>query len=285
MFAHGNRIIQSASPEIFVHSSYPSRVRHEGELWRYADAMQDRRARTYFDALGGLTEHEFGLWKRATAQAAATTKTLGRRLVPVNGPLAAIRSYRLLKTVFPSGRVFEVGPGSGYLGHMLMGDGFAYGATDVTQAFCLWCELFWGMRPIPWWEWFDLKRNDFPVDIIVANHTLNEMEEDALRYLIVRAERMLGQTGVLVAQNLGAQWGRQDQQTLDLFHWRGWKIYGEEGGRDWFLSPPQSTMPPEVPFKEETTKTWTDVEAVWRELGAETHPDDAFQMFLETGKR
>lgn len=278
----GNRQIQASTPSIFVSTGYPLRVQCSDELWRYADVMHDQRARMYFDALGGLTEQEFSLWTLATKHAVKTTVHLGRRLVPRNAPLAAIAAYRMIKSVCPMGRIFEIGPGSGYLGAMLAADGYEYRATEVTQAFCLWLHKYWGHQPLPWWQWIDYKRPDFPVEVITVNHALNEMSLEALRYLIVRAERMLGHKGVLVAQNTGWNLSRQKEDTLEYFAQRNWKVCGKAYQDDFILVPPEVPLPLPVPsVLGERTKTWADVEAVWRELEAEPSPDDEFYDYLD----
>ena len=50
--------------------------------------------------LSGLTENEFALLEKVVRRAADTTEILGRRIVPINAPLAAIAAYRLIKSFY-----------------------------------------------------------------------------------------------------------------------------------------------------------------------------------------
>lgn len=283
-----NRAIEAASTVAFDHTGYPTRIRSESELWRYADVMQDGRARATFDQLGGLTEHEFKLLRRLTDRVASITKLrCHKRIVPKDAPMRAVLAYRQITAFYPAAdreackrgpSVFEVGPGSGYLGAMLDLDGHDYRSTDITQAFHLWQRIMVGDRQMPWWEWMDIERADFPVDVITVNHALNEMQPRALQYLIVRAERMLGTRGALFVESWGAEYHRSTAQTASLFDKRGWHASVQGGCH--VLTPPAFDTVPDKRQIEERSKTWADVEAMWHELGAEDMtPDDAFMKF------
>lgn len=279
-----NRAIEAASTVAFDHTGYPTRVRSENELWRYADVMQDGRARASFDQLGGLTEHEFKLLRRVTDRAAAVTALrCGKRIVPKDAPMRAVMAYREITAFYPSEyqqrpNIFEIGPGSGYLGAMLDLDDYDYRSIDITQAFHLWQRLLVGDRQMPWWDWMDIERLDFPVDVITVNHALNEMQPRALQYLIVRAERMLGNRGALFVESWGAEYHRSTAQTASLFDKRGW--HASTQGACHVLTPPAfDTVPDKAPLAERSV-TWADVEAMWHEFGAEDMtPDDAFMKF------
>jgi hypothetical protein len=279
MLRLSNRAIEACSAAAFAHTGYPTRVSSEAELWRYADVMQDGRAKASFDQLGGLTEHEFKLLQNATVEAAdATAKHCAKRIVPKDAAMRALLAYREIDAFYPGARVFELGPGSGYLGAMLDFDGHDYRSTDITQAFHLWQGMLVSDRQMPWWDWMDIDRPDFPVDVITVNHALNEMQPRALQYLIVRAERMLGTKGAMFVESWGAEYHRTTAQTASLFDKRGW--HASTQGACHVLTPPTfDTVPEKAPLAERT-KTWADVEAMWRELGAEEcTPDDAFMKF------
>ena len=274
-----NRAIEACVPAAFHHTDYPTRVTHKSALWRYADTMHDRRARKIFDKLGGLTVLELSLLAAITSRVSAVTASFGHTIIPINAPLAGLFAYRMVKSYYASGTVFEIGPGSGYLGAFLLRDGFDYRSTDITQAFHLWQNEFFGTPQMPWWEWIDHKRPDFPVDVMVCNHALNEMRESALRYLIVRAERMLTENGVLLLDDLGAGYLRHEQQTADIFNSRGWNI-AHIGAKSYAFVPP-GRKPPVLRPLEEKTRTWADLEKLWADLGATPNPDDEFADFIE----
>jgi hypothetical protein len=274
-----NRIIEAVQPAGFHFTSYPTRIGDERELWRYADVMQDRRAGKILDGLGGLTRHEFDLWAKATEHATVVTEELGHRIVPRNAPLAAVESYRVIKTFYDDPTVFEVGPGSGYLGKMFLLAGRSYCSTDVTQAFSLWQSKFLGARQIPWWQWFDYAAPPTSAHAIVVNHALCEMSENALRYLIVRVERILTDTGTLFAEGFGASYLRTAHQTVEIFLRRGWKFIELGVGSYVFLPPRSVGLPPRKPVDEIVCK-WNEIENVWLRLGAKPNPDDAFLDFI-----
>jgi hypothetical protein len=274
-----NRAIEACKPTAFQFTDYPTRISDVKELWRYADVMHDRRAQACFERLGSLTSHEYNVWLSATREATAITEAMGRRIVPKNAPLAAIAPYRAIKSFFESPSVFEVGPGSGYLGKYLISDGVKYLSTDVTQAFCLWQNTFFGVAQMPWWEWIDHNREDVSVDVVIANHALNELNDQALRYLIVRAERMLGTSGVLIAEQLGAEYLRSNGDTIDMFVKRGWQRCDAIGYKCNALVPPGSKLPP-ILKHEDRHISWDDLDKVWQELGGASNPDDEFQDFI-----
>jgi hypothetical protein len=270
-----NRIIEAAQPAGFHYTNYPTRVSDQRELWRYADVMHDRRAQKVFEKLGGLTFHEFELWAKATEYAAALTGEFGRRVVPRNAPLAALLSYRTVKSFYDNPTVFEVGPGCAYLGKMFLLDEQSYRSTDVTQAFSLWQATFLGAWQVPWWQWFDHRKDLLAVDAIVVNHALCEMSENALRYLIIRAERMLTENGVLFADGFGASYLRNPSQTVALFTQRGWKFIGIAEDSFAFL-PPLCEALPRRKHIEARTCQWKELERVWQHLDAQPNQDDEF---------
>jgi len=118
--------------------------------------------------------------------------------------------------------VFEIGPGNGYLGAMLMLEGYPYAATDISQAFYLYQNHLWNfisdsinnnlieavynqkepvfnhlLLPgnvihIPWWQYVKLKDEKLPYfDIVTCNHALCEMQYRSLRFNLIIAKRML----------------------------------------------------------------------------------------------
>jgi hypothetical protein len=274
-----NRIIEAAQPAAFHYTNYPTRISDQGELWRYADVMHDRRAEKIFEKLGGLTFHEFQLWAKATEYAAALTEELGRRVVPRNAPLAALPSYRTISAFYDNPVVFEVGPGAGYLGKMFLLDKQQYRSTDVTQAFSLWQAMFLGAWQIPWWQWFDYRKDCPPANTIVVNHALCEMSENALRYLIIRAESMLMATGILLAEGFGASYLRNPGQTVDLFAQRGWQFVAIADDSYAFLPPHSKGLPPRKQAEGRTCQ-WKELERVWQHLDAQPNEDDKFLDFI-----
>jgi hypothetical protein len=237
--------------------------------------MHDRRAARILAKLGGLTFHEFQLWAKATEYAAALTAEFGHRVVPRNAPLAAVSSYRTIRAFYDNAVVFEVGPGCGYLGKMLLLDGLSYCSTDVTQAFSIWQAAFLGGWQIPWWQWFDYRRGCESADAIIVNHAVCEMSESALRYLIVRAENMLTEMGALFVDGFGGSYFRNPTQAVELFAQRGWKCFTLAEDNYAFV-PPRGKGLPTRRQTEGRVCQWKELERVWLHLGAEPNQDDEF---------
>jgi hypothetical protein len=124
--------------------------------------------------------------------------------------LAIVRQIR--QTVQPGATVLEIGPGSGYVGALLLTMGYRYIAHEVTQGFYIWqSRLFDALRGafldlapdgqpfcgpgpfravhIPWWHWFT---PHFPYEpaIVTANHCLTEMHPAALAFAAQRVAKL-----------------------------------------------------------------------------------------------
>lgn len=265
-----NRMIEAARAVAFNHVGYPTRVSAVEELWRYADVMQENRLRGTFDAIGGLTDHEFELVEHVTKRVAGLTGELcGRQVVPGASLIRAIPVYRAIKQIFPNGgSVFELGPGSGYVGALAVADGYRYGSTDIAQAFFLWQQhLLHALRPgaadnqIPWWQWM-LLTSPPAYDIFTANHALNEMHAHALIHAVRVAKEMLAGKGVFLVENFGSTVLRPTELTRSVFQAIGQPVTEIGAGR-------MNTNP---------TRQWADLEAMWQAYGGV--PQSADERYL-----
>jgi hypothetical protein len=190
-----NLVIQAFQPEIFALHRYAGRVAHEGQLWRFADAMQEGRKEYNWGLLGGgLTEDEFDKFQHITACVDHLAgEMFSRKMQVTTTLLRAIYQARLVERFDPE-TVLEIGPGSGYLGLLLMMSERQYVAVDSCQAFYLWQSLLWkimAQKPqahLTWWDWADYEIKD--VDLITANHVLCEMHPNAVAFLGYRAQRV-----------------------------------------------------------------------------------------------
>jgi len=217
-----NRIIQCALPVTFGSLGYPIRVEKNRSLVRFVDVMHETRSfGTFHDHLRGVTEHEFGLLRQVTrATRENSLKRYGSARIATSSLLRALVMYRSLTALYPEkGRlIFEIGHGSGYLGALLVADGYAYASTDVTQGFYVHqnhllntlipgkvTELATGgdfpsvseVKPghalhVPWWKFYSASpKTDLTVDAVTCNHTLAEMHLNARSYAIKFARMML----------------------------------------------------------------------------------------------
>jgi len=270
-----NRVIEASRAVAFQAVGYPTRVSDVEELWRYADVMQETRLRLTFDAIGGLTEREFELLAQITGIVADLTETLCRhRVVPGASLMRAIPVYRAIKLHRPNGgSVFELGPGSGYVGALLAADGYDYRSSDVAQAFFLWqMHLLRAIRPgieeqqLPWWDWMSLTSPP-AADVFTANHMLNEMHARALVYTVKTAKEMLGKAnppGVFLVEDFGATVLRKTEQTQSAFNAMGVAIGVVASNRD----------------RVTTTRGWPDLETLWADYGGVPRSDD--ERFLDS---
>jgi hypothetical protein len=221
-----NRMIEAFCPVTFNASAYPTHIDDERELWRYVDVMHETRLKvTISQVLEGLTRDEFDLFERAVNfMIQFTVATFGRPLHCENALLRAMNIYRYIKAINPRA-VLELGPGSGYLGLLLILDGIGLIGCDNTQAFYLMQNRIWGAAAganfsdlaqtddtirdalsrnlagkvvhVPWWKVVDLEPESLPgqIDVVTANHCLAEMQNNARKYYLSLSRNLLGKSG------------------------------------------------------------------------------------------
>lgn len=274
-----NRQIEASGAVAFGHVGYPVRVTSEQELWRYADIMQEHRAKLTFDMLGGLTDHEFSLVSDMTYRVTRLSEKMGQIVTPRASLLRAMLVYRQITALFPDhASILEIGPGSGYVSGLLAADTYQVYSVEVAQAFALWQRALRNTMPsadwihVPWWDWID-GRGPERLDVITANHCMNEMHPNALAYLIRRAEKMLGTTGILLFESLGSEVVRKNADTLRAFVLRGWT--GAASGHCVILKPPGCTATLAQATNPVLSKGWADLVALW-----DGEPETADERFL-----
>jgi len=227
----GNDVAWAFTPVTFGANGYPATVRREGHLIRYADPMKEHLSRNLSDKDQFLrlyslrtrfTPGEAKLIVAIRERVASLCQgRFGRRVVPINSAVCAMGLFRVLAAIadcYPNLKrplsILELGPGSGYLGSLLVEAGFQYAAADATQAFYLWQNRLFataggnfveqalvpvGMRPpvgkvthIPWWHFltgvFDMP---LTVDVVVCEQALCEMHAWAMRYALKAAKHVL----------------------------------------------------------------------------------------------
>lgn len=231
-----NDHIRAFSPVTFIQAGYPIRVDHDSALVRYVDTMQELNSVRAHHEVMPFTGAEAEI-VRAVCDGVAdlTERQLGRRTRPWMGPLATMKLFRAIQHVSATlGReklaILELGPGSGYLGAMLLKCGHAYASMDITQGFYIWqSRLMEHIAPgefhegaeddawpykrsaralhIPWWDFARIYRGEPPqFDIIVCDHALGEMHVYALRYVPQLARLMLehASSGLFMYTSIGA---------------------------------------------------------------------------------
>lgn len=221
--------LQAFAPSTFAITNFPSIVTQERELARYVDWNNSASNAEYFKpnhfVRGPSVETAFTPAEAEIAGrvgdcvASLTANRYGRAMRPISALLAQFGLFRAIMALQPRLDrplgVFEVGPGNGYLGAMLVAAGLRYACMDNAQALYLWqnrllaeCagddfhEWVGGGRPadssrhrvqhLPWWHYLRLRHDcPFKADVFVSNTNLGEMNHGALLYTARIARRML----------------------------------------------------------------------------------------------
>ena len=139
--------------------------------------------------------------------------------IPLLRAIESIASARRRKL-----RIFEIGPGSGYLGAYLINRGHFYVSVDVCQALYLWQNrLFASIAPngsewvldegveancihLPWWQYARFyDRLPVSVDIVVCDAALGEMDTFGFHYNVRIALEMVRNSdcAALIFQEVG----------------------------------------------------------------------------------
>ncbi|MCL0053712.1 hypothetical protein M1N45_01780 [Dehalococcoidia bacterium] len=213
-----NSIIESVQSIVFQDIGYPARVGHEAELFKYVEVMHPFEFEDHFsNLLGGITKGEFELLTDLTTEVSQFTQySYGRKYLARASLLGGLNVFRHIRYLFGEARpaVFEIGPGNGYLGALLIRSGYPYGATDVSQAFYLYQSHLWnfisggnltemahgtkgengsgfslaasgGATHLPWWEFVRLRPDAVPeIDVVTCNRALCEMHSSSLGFAL-----------------------------------------------------------------------------------------------------
>lgn len=217
-------------PASYERSGFPTRVRTEHELIRYVDHNFEPEVGGLFQP-GAVNPHAcyvnaFSPEERDLVNAvrdkvaALTVRRFGRVIRPMSNLLVQTAPFRILTAIGealgkPSLRVFEAGPGLGYLGALLAMQGHSYVSFDVTQSLYLWQHLLLShvagddfletaflQRPaplferrvthLPWWHYTDMLLAPEPgFDVVYSNSNLCEMTPLALTQLLDVAPKLL----------------------------------------------------------------------------------------------
>lgn len=221
-----NRIIQTFGAAHFSGVGYPTRVSRDSSLFRYMDVMQETRFERDFLGIigGGITEPERALMREVLSITASYSRQqFGRTIVPRGALLRCINVLRHIEHVYGDERpcVFEIGPGSGYLGLMLQLKGYPYVGTDIAQGFYLHQSRLWehahggkltelavadpdyafdfeNLPPfapvhVPWWHLPDMLMSDLHVrpSVVTCNHAFAEMHSFALAFYVALQFKVL----------------------------------------------------------------------------------------------
>lgn len=216
------RAIQAFSPATFQELNYPTRVSNESSLIRYVDTMHETFEGRFFDAKKfRFTKTEGDLIGGVASTVADMTETqFGWRIRPWMAPFGAVPALRVIlgfakRVGLERPHVFELGPGSAYLGAMLLARGFRYGAMDNTQGFYIWQNRlmqavsgdkfveYADKETLPetidddayhlaWWQFAQMGATPpINADIVVCDHALGELHPFGLKFVLWTIRRLL----------------------------------------------------------------------------------------------
>jgi len=256
-----NRILEAFSPAHFEKVGYPVRLHCDEDIIKFVDAMHERRHDAFVNNLfgGSLTESEFELLDAFASLYWGELRTLNKQLLPIDCLLNSLHAAVPILNMSDSKaghpmRVFEVGPGSGYLSGMLRMKGVNVMASDICEGFYLcqdrlYSHLFmdsflqlahnsaipedWtGIVHLPWWIYVDydtVRKQRF--DVIAACHCVTEMHPWAFKYFLKFAQETLSNSelGYIVIDGWGSDVPRKPSEILQEAYSLGWKNVYSDG--------------------------------------------------------
>ena len=142
-------LARAFSPYVFYFTDFLVRIKSPRELWKFSDSMQEFRVGYYGKKLNFFTEDEISLIKNISLEYSNITKVFNRKTIPIgiNQQLSSIPTIRILsqlkKKLKEPMSVFEVGGGSGMLGHMCKRLNYKYTGFETTQSFYTFVSTFY----------------------------------------------------------------------------------------------------------------------------------------------
>ena len=230
--------LRAFSAATFRLHGYPDAAESDAAVIRYVDTMQEFNDPIRHHEKDQYSEDEARLVRLVCDRVVELTRArFGRPVRPWQGPLTTMKMFRAVQEVSRlSGRkeltVFEIGPGSGHLGALLVAAGHRYISSDIAQGFYLWQSLLGHalggdafvegalldqypyaaagaarVVHIPWWHYATLYRaNAVPqADVVISDHALGEMHPYAMRYTSQLIQMMLDASpvGLLMFESIG----------------------------------------------------------------------------------
>jgi hypothetical protein len=228
--------IRAFSAATFRFHGYPDTAESDAAVIRYVDTMQEFNDPIRHHEKDPYSEDEARLVRQVCDRVVELTRAkFGRPVRPWQGPLTTMKMFRAVQEVARIGgrkelTVFEIGPGSGYLGALLIAAGHRYVSSDIAQGFYLWQSLLGGalggesfvegarlasypygtdarVVHIPWWHYATLYRaSAIPrADVVISDHALGEMHPYAMRYTSQLIQMILAASplGLLMFESIG----------------------------------------------------------------------------------
>ncbi len=217
-----NLIFRAFTTSDFNITNYPHKINSYPQIYNYIDTMHEPKAHRYFNEKNFLVDKEEKIIiEQINEKILNISKNdFNKVIVPISATLASIPLLRVIKKIkeifnLKKVNIFEVGPGSGYFGIMNYLNGDKYISTENSQAFYIWQNILMknfskendffdyvydelgnlknqNLVHLPWWYFannhFMEKLN---VDIIICEHAIAELDDNALRYLMKLSNSLL----------------------------------------------------------------------------------------------
>ena len=225
--------IMAFAPSTLNLFGFPSSVTVERELARYVDWNNSTSNYQYFmpdhfvrgpSVQTSFTSAEASAIARVSDSVARLTQTrYGRTMRPISTLLSQMGLFRAIMALQERAdkpfTVFEIGPGNGYLGALLLNAGIRYVGFDNAQSLYLWQNRLLAecsdefhewvesgppgdiLRPrvqhLAWWHYLRLRhRCTVSADIVVSNTNLGEMNYGALQFTTRIARKLLNDSPI-----------------------------------------------------------------------------------------
>ncbi len=208
-----NIAIEAFSLNLWNITGFPYKIRTIDELWRYHDGMHrfDSVLNRSLPIAKEASLEDLNILEKA-ADIVLKFSEYYKFPTPTPATINLIKNfsqYLILKKNHPDMHskkctIFEVGPGTGYLGLILGIAGHSYIALEASQAFYLYqsyllefafkekyCDglngiVYKNISHIPWWE-FNKEGFTLPkLDLITINNAIREMNPTGFRHVLYK---------------------------------------------------------------------------------------------------
>lgn len=195
--------------------------------------------------LNSLSSDEFKIFKKIVIEVKDLTAKFGNAQVPKSSLCGAFYQLRIINKFFPaSKKIFELGPGSGYLSLLLALDDKVIFNTDVTHAYYIYqYELFnhFGIinelsfdsvdfiykegkiNHIPWWIYSSLEKNQIDIDLVVFNNGICELPESSFDYFLYFL-KMIDNPDVLLIGSGQEKYFYTHYEVIKKFSYNGYQL-------------------------------------------------------------
>ena len=233
------------TPDTFNKGNFLTEVKSSKEFWKFADTMQELRTAIYAsEILKVFSSKELDLIRKTSLEYGTLIKIFKRKTNPVgiNHQLSSIPTLRIIESLKdklgenPS--IFEVGGGTGMLGHMCYRLGFKYTNFEVTKSFYTFNAMVLDtmyknnfndthalktedlkkipgsdspMTMIPWWHFSNTEVPLPKFNIVVMNHCFFEMSRGSIAFLFTRLSYEVDGRVFLIV----SEWGSRKYTEID----------------------------------------------------------------------